>query len=399
MGTSPGGAGAATGPPTPRAFGTEGNSVDITGYNVKRDEFEPEYDNLAEVPLGDMETREDDPPHVRERKLKMLTVYAKRLAQRQERRTFILERGLLNVKKQQALEKKRSREENDLRGRMRVFARFQSPEEHEALVQGLLREQSLRGRMRELKTYRASGVVTLAEAEFFEQDRRRRDAERQARGAEGKAGDASYLRQPAFKSSSAMRANRYLNRHAAQGMGPPLAPGAPTPTPGLTGGGAGGAPASEGPSGEGAVVSAPGAPSRELQSLRGAGTSAGGGGAGGGGGGGMSAVPMHGGIPALGLPSLPDNLALVSRPGTQAPPLSLAPPCPFADAISEAEARLCEENRVLPVQLVAAKAKMMQVQAIEGRVTAEAARQVERVDAHKLATIRDLLIEEGLVNP
>jgi hypothetical protein len=47
-----------------------------------------------------------------------------RLDERRRRRDFILERGLLNLKKQQALDRKRTREERELYNRARVFARF-----------------------------------------------------------------------------------------------------------------------------------------------------------------------------------------------------------------------------------------------------------------------------------
>lgn len=48
----------------------------------------------------------------------------RRLDERRRRRDFILERGLLNLKKQQALDRKRTREERELYNRGRVFARF-----------------------------------------------------------------------------------------------------------------------------------------------------------------------------------------------------------------------------------------------------------------------------------
>jgi hypothetical protein len=48
----------------------------------------------------------------------------RRLDERRRRRDFILERGLLNLKKQQALDRKRTREERELYNRARVFARF-----------------------------------------------------------------------------------------------------------------------------------------------------------------------------------------------------------------------------------------------------------------------------------
>jgi hypothetical protein len=66
-------------------------------------------------------------------KLKILEIYNSKLDARIERKKFILERGLLHSK-----EKKRTKEEREVYNNMRVFARFQTKEEHEEFVQGLI---------------------------------------------------------------------------------------------------------------------------------------------------------------------------------------------------------------------------------------------------------------------
>lgn len=48
---------------------------------------------------------------------------------------------------------------------MRVFARFSSAEEHEQLVQGIIREKQIRQRIEELKEFKKKGFKTLAEVE------------------------------------------------------------------------------------------------------------------------------------------------------------------------------------------------------------------------------------------
>eukprot|EP00898_Chlorokybus_atmophyticus_P004263 jgi/Chlat1/4838/Chrsp31S00373 len=153
------------------------NAPELTGYNAKRNEFDPEYDNEAEVPLADMEFKDTDIETDRNLKLRMLEVYNMRLDERMRRKAFVIERGLLNVKKQQAAERKRSKDERDLHARMRVFARFHSQAEHEALLAGLVEERRLRQRIEELKEYRSMGIRTLAEAEVYAMEKRRRETE------------------------------------------------------------------------------------------------------------------------------------------------------------------------------------------------------------------------------
>lgn len=54
------------------------NGVDQSGYHAKRQEFEPEYDNDAELPLADMEFKDNDHETDRELKLRMLHIYISR---------------------------------------------------------------------------------------------------------------------------------------------------------------------------------------------------------------------------------------------------------------------------------------------------------------------------------
>ena len=78
-------------------------------------------------------------------------------------------------------DKRRTKEERDLVGRLRVFARFQSREEHEALVEGMLRAGRLRQQIELYKTYRAMGVRTLEQARQYEASKRIRERDLKAR--------------------------------------------------------------------------------------------------------------------------------------------------------------------------------------------------------------------------
>lgn len=52
--------------------------LDSSGYNPKRQEFDPEYDNDAEQLLADMEFKENDSEEERLLKVKVLRIYSKR---------------------------------------------------------------------------------------------------------------------------------------------------------------------------------------------------------------------------------------------------------------------------------------------------------------------------------
>lgn len=63
----------------PRYSADEGPSLtELSGYNAKRHEFDPEYDNDAEQALAEMEFKETDSETDRELKLRVLRIYLSR---------------------------------------------------------------------------------------------------------------------------------------------------------------------------------------------------------------------------------------------------------------------------------------------------------------------------------
>ncbi|OVA20155.1 zinc finger protein [Macleaya cordata] len=163
----------------PKSSGDEGPSMaELSGYNPKRQEFDPEYDNDAEQSLADMEFKDTDTEAERELKLRVLHIYGKRLDERKRRKDFILERNLLYP---DPLEKDLSPEEREIYDRYKVFMRFHSKEEHDELIKTVLEEHRLRKRIQELQEARDAGCRTASEADRYLEQKRRREAEENAR--------------------------------------------------------------------------------------------------------------------------------------------------------------------------------------------------------------------------
>ncbi|KAK8681009.1 hypothetical protein V6N13_053416 [Hibiscus sabdariffa] len=159
----------------PNSLGNEGPSlVELSGYNPKRQEFDPEYDNDAEQLLAEMEFKDTDTEEERELKLRVLRIYSKRLDERKRRKDFILERNLLYPN---PFEKDLSPEERALCQRYDVFMRFHSKEEHDELLQTVIAEHRTLKRIEELKESRAAGCRTSAEADRYLEHKRKREAE------------------------------------------------------------------------------------------------------------------------------------------------------------------------------------------------------------------------------
>ena len=138
-----------------------------SGYHIKRNEFEVEYDHEAEHLIAELDFGENDTEEEVQKKLKLIEVYNRRLDERDNRKNFVLSRGLVKVKRQQLIDRRRCATEKDMIGRLRVFARYMPHPQWEALSDGLTTEARLRARIQELKQYRASGMRTFEEVDNF----------------------------------------------------------------------------------------------------------------------------------------------------------------------------------------------------------------------------------------
>jgi len=153
----------------------------VLEYMPKRGDFFTEYDNDAESVLADMEFFDDDKPCEKELKLKVIELYNRRLDERIRRKKFVIDWGLLNVKKQQALERKRSKEEKDIYNHLKIFSRFSTPTAHQEFVENVIRERRMRELIQELNKFREMGLTSFNEVESYIQNNKRKDKESDSR--------------------------------------------------------------------------------------------------------------------------------------------------------------------------------------------------------------------------
>jgi len=154
---------------------------DLPGFIPLREDFDVEHENDAEQLLADMEFGADDHPSERDLKLQVIGIYNHKLDDREKRKRFVIDRGLVDRKEQQAQDRRRTKEEKELVARLRVFARFHSAADHEALVDGILRARKLRQQIEVYQLYRTMGIRTLEQAKLYEAERKRRDNEIKSR--------------------------------------------------------------------------------------------------------------------------------------------------------------------------------------------------------------------------
>lgn len=158
-----------------------------------------------------MEFSKEDHPTEKELKIRIIDIYNGKLDERDRRKQFVIERGLLDYRKHQQMERRKPKDERELIAQMRPFARFHSAAEHDEFVGALLTAMKLRKRIAQLQQYRKNGFRTLAEAQAYESEEKKRESEA---ALKKQRESASYLydsgRQP--QSGGRDRANRWLNR-------------------------------------------------------------------------------------------------------------------------------------------------------------------------------------------
>ncbi len=132
-----------------------------------RGDFETEFDQDADLLLADMEYFDDDTPEDIKLKNDVIELYNARLDERIKRKKFVIERNLLDIKKIQKQERKRTKEERDIINTMKIFARFQQPDEHERLVNSLIRERMLREVIDQLRFFKSKGLTTIDQIEKY----------------------------------------------------------------------------------------------------------------------------------------------------------------------------------------------------------------------------------------
>jgi transcriptional adapter 2-alpha len=144
---------------------------EIQGYMPGRLEFDVEYENDAESVVKDMVFDPEDAPSDVNLKLTILDIYNSRLTSRAERKRTIFQHNLLDYRKHNAVDKKRTKEERDLMNKIRPFARIMTAKDFEDFSECIMTEYQCRRRIAELQEYRQAGIRTMAEAAKYERDK------------------------------------------------------------------------------------------------------------------------------------------------------------------------------------------------------------------------------------
>ena len=136
------------------------NACNTLGYCPKRNEFDVEYKNDAEIELMEIEYKENDSQNVNDMYDKILYNYNTIIDKREERKNFVLNKDLFDVKKQIMKEKKLSREDRDIYQSIKQNIKFLTNEEFQCYLEGIILEKNLKSRLNQLLYYYKLGYKT-----------------------------------------------------------------------------------------------------------------------------------------------------------------------------------------------------------------------------------------------
>lgn len=147
------------------------------GYMPYRGDFDIEFENNAEDLVAFMQLPRNEHEADYNLCVKVIEAFEFKLQEREKRKKFVIERELLDYKRIQLLEKKKSKEERDLYSKLKPFARFCSQDEFNNVLQGFQTEKQLIEQIKLYQSYRALGIQSKAQAEKFELEKKRRESD------------------------------------------------------------------------------------------------------------------------------------------------------------------------------------------------------------------------------
>ena len=154
------------------------SAAEILGCRPKRNEFETEFLNDTEIELSHLEFDPNDKEEDIKIKYDILKDFNLRIKEREERKQFVFDKGLLDLRRQNRLESKLSRDEYELLLFLKPFARFYENSEFFDLFEGIAIEQELKLLLKNLeklekeKNNKGEKICSIEEIEnYFDIDK------------------------------------------------------------------------------------------------------------------------------------------------------------------------------------------------------------------------------------
>ena len=136
------------------------NMYDILGYWEKRKDYDVEYKNEAEIQMSEIEFNENDNKDKLDINYTSLRNYNNVLDEREERKNFVIEKNLFDVRKQINFFKKLSKHDKEIYEAIKYNMKYLTKEQFLFILESNILEKNIKTRLNQLLYYKNLGCNT-----------------------------------------------------------------------------------------------------------------------------------------------------------------------------------------------------------------------------------------------
>ena len=146
------------------------NIFSYLGYNPKRNEFDDEFKEEAELEISEMEfddeinkNNKEVNSYLKDIYYKIFENYNRTLLERDERKNFVIQNDLIDLRKIYFFEKKTSKDDKDIYYSLRQCIKHLENNEYNTICQSFILEKNIGMRLNQLRFFKEIGCETFEE--------------------------------------------------------------------------------------------------------------------------------------------------------------------------------------------------------------------------------------------
>ena len=143
------------------------NMYDILGYWEKRKDYDVEYKNEAEIQMSEIEFNENDNKDKLDINFTSLRNYNNVLDEREERKNFVIEKNLFDVRKQINFFKKLSKHDKEIYEAIKYNMKYLTKEQFLFILESNILEKNIKTRLNQLLYYKNLGCNTYDDIQKY----------------------------------------------------------------------------------------------------------------------------------------------------------------------------------------------------------------------------------------
>ena len=143
------------------------NIYDNLGFWAKRNDYDVEFKNEAEIQLSELEFKDDDTPEQISINYKNLKNYNNVLDEREERKKIVEEKNLYDVRKQIHFDKKLSNQDREIYQNIKYNLKYLTRDQFLYLFESNVLEKNIKARLNQLLFYKNMGCHTYDDIQKF----------------------------------------------------------------------------------------------------------------------------------------------------------------------------------------------------------------------------------------